>query len=311
MRADLFFLLRQKTRAIMSETSPETMPDNAFLTVDSMLGDADIVLRTHEPEANFVGLHRHDFFEINYVVFGKCHQILHENKTCVMSADNLCMMNPNTVHSLIINSEQDAVINIIVRRDIIDSTMMSFASDSSINGRFFLNYLFPDKYKESNHILLVEPFHSRIDNLIEQLLEEEVNRGPFYKFNMENLLSLLVSAIMEKTLESNIDMKAVEIMEYMTSHLKNATLKNVAEYFKFSPNYMSAYIKKHTGRTFADILTDIRLNYGKKMLLETQLNIEEISEQLGYSDSVSFYNMFKRMTGSSPSSYRYNWKGKQ
>ena len=70
------------------------------------------------------------------------------------------------------------------------------------------------------------------------------------------------------------------------------------------PNYLSSYIKKHTGRTFAEILSDYRVAQAKHLLASTVLTVEEISSLLGYSEPLSFHNMFKRQTGVTPSQFR-------
>lgn len=77
-----------------------------------------------------------------------------------------------------------------------------------------------------------------------------------------------------------------------------------------SPNYLSARIKKRTGRSFIDYLTEKRMAEAKKLLLETPMKIREISERCGYSDQHYFSYCFKKYEGKSPNQLRaQSWGG--
>ena len=71
-----------------------------------------------------------------------------------------------------------------------------------------------------------------------------------------------------------------------------------------SPNYLSVVIKKNTGTTFVDLLTQKRIETAKNLLLDTNLKIREIAEKCGYSDQHYFSYCFRKYTGTSPNSHR-------
>ena len=47
-----------------------------------------------------------------------------------------------------------------------------------------------------------------------------------------------------------------------------------------------------------------KINTALKLLVETNLSIEDIICQLGYSDKKNFYQIFKKYTGSTPNQIR-------
>lgn len=103
--------------------------------------------------------------------------------------------------------------------------------------------------------------------------------------------------------------KAVRIMEekYYDPAL---SLSQVSGSIGVSPNYLSALMKKETGSTFIDLLTRIRIETARKLLLDTAMKIRDISEQCGYSDQHYFSYCFKKYTGRSPNALRRQNEGK-
>jgi two-component system response regulator YesN len=71
-----------------------------------------------------------------------------------------------------------------------------------------------------------------------------------------------------------------------------------------SPTYFSTYFKTKTGQTFRSYVNSRRNEYAKSLLANITMSIEEISEQLGYTDYRSFHRIFKRMNSITPSEYR-------
>ncbi|MGN0906173.1 MAG: helix-turn-helix domain-containing protein [Bullifex sp.] len=64
------------------------------------------------------------------------------------------------------------------------------------------------------------------------------------------------------------------------------------------------YYKNKTGETFRDYTGRLKTDEGKRLLLETNLSVEEIALNLGYSDYRSFIRIFRQQTGKSPTDFR-------
>jgi transcriptional regulator GlxA family with amidase domain len=62
--------------------------------------------------------------------------------------------------------------------------------------------------------------------------------------------------------------------------------------------------KAATGLPLIDYLQNVRIEHGKHLLETTDLPVEEISEQAGYSDASFFRRLFKRLAGTTPLAYR-------
>ena len=95
-------------------------------------------------------------------------------------------------------------------------------------------------------------------------------------------------------------------LSYIGAHYMDANLSlvTVSAGIGISPNYLSAQIKKRTGASFIDYLTERRMEAAKKLLLDTPMKIREIAEACGYSDQHYFSYCFKKYEGKSPNQLR-------
>lgn len=81
-------------------------------------------------------------------------------------------------------------------------------------------------------------------------------------------------------------------------------LDEIAKIAYMSPTYFSKKFKKVTGFGFNEYLNSVRVKMAINMLLETRYSITEIAMYCGYQDSNYFGDVFRKMTGMSPSAYR-------
>ncbi|MGG1516512.1 helix-turn-helix domain-containing protein [Paenibacillus oryzisoli] len=82
------------------------------------------------------------------------------------------------------------------------------------------------------------------------------------------------------------------------------SLDHIGEKFQINGKYSSQLFKQQFGMTFVDFLINLRMEHAKRMLLDTEESINDISLKVGYLNPVSFGRAFKRATGVTPSDYR-------
>ncbi len=122
----------------------------------------------------------------------------------------------------------------------------------------------------------------------------------------EALLQLVFAEMISHSLKETdaAESKASEIINYISLHLETATLKSTAEHFHMSPNYLTSYLRKTTSQSYGAIVSALRLSKAQHLLINTNISIDEISQLLGYSEPLSFQNMFKRNQGMTPLQFR-------
>jgi two-component system response regulator YesN len=91
------------------------------------------------------------------------------------------------------------------------------------------------------------------------------------------------------------------IQQYYQEQIK---AHEVADFINITPNYFSTLFKQKTGKSFNEYVNQLRVEAAKRLLEETPFNINEIAEKVGYSEYKYFVDVFKKMTGYTPSHYR-------
>lgn len=87
-------------------------------------------------------------------------------------------------------------------------------------------------------------------------------------------------------------------------------LKDIAYEMNLSERQLSRIIKTLYGGTFCEIKTYLRIESAKRMLVETDLSIEKISEEVFFISVPSFIKKFKQITNKTPLQYRKEHKSK-
>jgi two-component system response regulator YesN len=85
---------------------------------------------------------------------------------------------------------------------------------------------------------------------------------------------------------------------------KNISLKQAAEIVCLSPKYISRIFKEHSGVGFNEYKLELKVKRAKELLCTTELNVNQISDRIGYMNVESFIRIFKRITGYTPTGYR-------
>ncbi|MEQ1775783.1 MAG: AraC family transcriptional regulator [Burkholderiales bacterium] len=85
---------------------------------------------------------------------------------------------------------------------------------------------------------------------------------------------------------------------------KRLTLTSAAAAADLSPNYLAHLIKKETGKTFVDMVTERRMEKAQELLAHTSLRISEIAQAIGFEDEAYFSRRFRQRFHVAPRDYR-------
>lgn len=94
-------------------------------------------------------------------------------------------------------------------------------------------------------------------------------------------------------------------LQYIDEHLyEDLSLKKVAAACNMSPNYFGRIFLKNMNVKFTSYINEKKIEHAKKLLLATDMSVNEISEKLGYADCSYFIKKFKALVGQTPVIYR-------
>ena len=96
-----------------------------------------------------------------------------------------------------------------------------------------------------------------------------------------------------------------KITEYLNEHIdEQITVETITKKFAINRNKLNEIFMKQASMTCHDYLLNLRLDLAKVMLTNTELPINEIGSRVGYPDANYFANLFKNVTGRTPTQYR-------
>lgn len=99
--------------------------------------------------------------------------------------------------------------------------------------------------------------------------------------------------------------KIHRIYEYVMKHYCDPiSLRDVAEYSNMSHYAFCRFFKQRTGKTFVQVLTEIRIGFACKLLIEGKLPISDIAYRTGFGNLSNFIRQFKKINGETPSNYQ-------
>jgi len=110
----------------------------------------------------------------------------------------------------------------------------------------------------------------------------------------------------EDTLIENCDGDVIKsVFDYLNKHYaQQITLNDVANYVHLHPVYLGRLLRKKVGKTFKEILTEVRLKKAISLLKNSSLKNYEVAEAVGFSDAQYFSQVFKKIYGITPNEWK-------
>ena len=252
--------------------------------------------------------HSHDFFEMFYVYDGQCvHQV--GKQRSMLSAGDLCLIQPHVVHALDV-SDESVIVDVLIRRSTFRHYFYSILQGDNLLANFFMSTL----YSTRGIDYLI--FHTAEDPVLRHALTELCMES----FGQQAYYSVLINALVTRIFVQLLRLHtgrcelpdgklqdtqtAIRIARYLQMNAASATLDGLAADFHYSPEYTSRLVKRVTGQPFIRLLTSVRMENAEQLLRDTTLPITDIAAVVGYESGEHFIRTFHRHKGLTPSAYR-------
>lgn len=254
--------------------------------------------------------HEHTFFELVYILTGTGIQWINNNMFPYHDG-HLFLITPNDSHSFEIH-KTTKFINIKFNDIYIHSAI--FGSENIQRLEFILQH--------ANHqpgcILRNKVDKLLVKPMIEAIIREYVNRNLYSKEIITQLINTIIIVVarniamfLPQQVDECSDDKSLDILQYIQANIYQTgkiRAKEISRHFGISESYLGRYIKKHTNETMQQYILSYKLKLVESRLLHSQMRINEIAEELGFTDESHLSKFFKKNKGCSPSSFRKNNK---
>lgn len=285
--------------------------DDKQFIIDSkkILSDDQLInIRKHTRFIEFPD-HKHNYIEFNYVYKGKLTEIIH-NKKIMLEKGEIIFLNKDIIHSIEKSSNDDIIINFIIKPEFFDFILNLSESDNIIFS-FLLKSIYLNKNNKGEYLYFKVSDEKGIQEILEKIIIEIYEPNIMSSTTIKLLVGLLIVELIKKPnnievySEDNYDnLITIEVLKYIDKNYTNATLFEIAKTLK-QPHYkISKLVKKQTNMTFKELLQEKRLNKAKQLLNETDISVVEIISLVGYENLTYFYKIFKEKYGYTPKNYK-------
>ncbi|WP_238917542.1 AraC family transcriptional regulator [Clostridium sp. YIM B02555] len=251
----------------------------------------------------------HSCFDVYYVYEGDC-TIVFEGKAKALTEGNICITSPESMHNIIVNGDS-LVLSLSIRKSTFDKTFFNVLSEFDIISAF-VRSIFYKEHPTANYLIFTNNNDRTIKAIIKSLYTETNYVDEYSNSTCIHYINLLFITILRdfrfndcfyKFHNSNDHLLGL-IIEYIQENYKTINLKILAQKFNYNETYLSKLLKSRLNIGFVDLLTNCRLQHAKDLLLNTNMSIESIAYEIGYTSVDHFSRIFKKNMELSPNVYR-------
>ncbi len=248
--------------------------------------------------------HKNTFFEMVFVLDGKGTQIINNHKLPYCS-DKLFLIFPQDTHMFEVSTPSKFF---FIR---FNETYLKTQSKEWVQK---LEFIFHNSNHSPSCILKTITDKPLVRSLVEALIREHVNNQPQQQEVIKQLINTIITIaarnivpVPSATLNNHKSENALLLLNYIHQNIyepKNLKAEAMSKYFNISPTYISEYFKTQTGQSLQEYVTSYKLKLIETRLQFTDMQINEIVYELGFSDASHLNRLFKKYKGVSPSEFK-------
>lgn len=256
--------------------------------------DQLVKVEYHETENCPLKDNRYSFFQIIYVISGKGAFTINNN-IASYSKGSLILLTPDDKHHLDVEEKTELLLVKFSDRYVKDYKWNNINSIGCL--LYGASYL-------SGCILQNKPDIVLVDSIVTSLLHG-LNHPDLYQeeLTLHYVNALIVIAarnISKMRIEhaaSNTDKRIVEIINYIQGNIHDPALLKVtviAKEFGLSETYLGSYFKNQCGETITHYILNYKLRLIEHRLLFSDMRVNEIVTEFGFSDESHLNKFFKK-----------------
>lgn len=158
------------------------------------------------------------------------------------------------------------------------------------------------------------PVYETLAYSMNESYDEYVSKDVCYKLPIRANIYLIMTALLryycgtknelDRMIYHNV-MRLRPVIEYIGEHLgEKIYIETLSDMITVSPDYFTKMFKDSIGKTPIDYINGIRINKALELLAYSDVQVNEIAEKIGFSNSNYFHKIFKQYMDTSPLAYR-------
>lgn len=262
----------------------------------------------HAKDYMFEG-EKHDFWELVYVDKGRLEAVA-DDQVFELEQGQIIFHKPNEFHNLYANG--------IIAPNVV---IVTFTCKSPAMSYFENKVTYVTARERELLARIIEEGRRAFDGPLGDPYTLQMPRNPEAPFGSEQLITLYLETLLidmirhaasengytkpSSSIKTRSDNELVNrIVQYMEDHLNdNLSFSVICQYSAQSATNLKTIFKTVTGQGVMEYYRNLKIDRAKTLLRESNGNITQIADQLGYTSVQYFSRHFKQATGMTPREY--------
>ena len=255
-------------------------------------------------------MHKHSFFELVYIISGEGHHNVNGN-VFPYSGDNLFLLKPMDTHFFKVN-EFTTFLFIRFNNIYLQGQMVKDERNTLGHWVHKLEYIFQNN-RNDGCIIQNQQDKPLARAVIEALRREYADGQVLQQELVQQLLNTLITLVARNIsgdyADKNENNLALQIISYIHQHIYDPVklrAEHIATHFNISLHYVGEYFKKQAGENLQQYIIQYKLSLVETRLRYSDMRLNEIAGELGFTDESHLTKTFKKYKGVTPTQYRKN-----
>ncbi|MDB5135795.1 MAG: transcriptional regulator, AraC family [Mucilaginibacter sp.] len=248
-----------------------------------------------------------NFFELIYIVEGTGVQYINKNRFNYRKG-NLFLLTPQDVHSF----EISTVTRFFFLRFNEYFVQNNASKDKALVQR--MEYILQNASHRPGCILKNKVDKPLIASLIESIIQEQTNRQIYCDTIITQMVNTIITIVarnialkLPKNIKENTGEPVLEMLHYIQQNIFEPQMlraESLSKQFAISLSYLGRYFKSQTGETLQHYIAMYKMRLVETRLLHSDMRINEIVNELNFTDESHLNRSFKKYKGMAPSEFR-------
>jgi AraC-like DNA-binding protein len=254
--------------------------------------------------------HKHNFFELIYIVGGTGTQCINNNEFDY-DVDCMFMITPEDFHFIHVMTSTKFFFIRFNESFLLSQKHLGISDNDSVNR---LKYILSHGSHQPGCILADPGDKLLVKSMIHSLIGELANRQLYHQEIITEVVNVVIRIVarnivlnLPKKVTDSTDNAIINIINYIQENIylpEALRLKKISGHFGIAEGYLSRFFKKHSGENLQQYIINYKLKLIETRLRHSDMRINEIASELGFTDESHLNRIFKRYVGISPSDYR-------
>ncbi len=260
--------------------------------------------------------HRHDFFELMYVIDGAIYQII-EGRRHYYPKGSCLLLHKNVYHTeetgggsriVFLQMKEEILAELLGRRryfgEKLSSEICEFFRENAkeANKRYY--HFAPKEGEEWSRSRI----HVLFESMLREILSPCIRSSCIVEADILELLMLFFDEACYKRMQVSFSATTEqELFCKITEALRRSdgrrSRKQLAEELGYSGDYLYKIVRKFTGQSLYEYAMSFCMKRAAE-LLGQDMTVPEIMEELMFTNQTQFFKQFKKAFGDSPAGYR-------